>query len=170
MGSESEALKTEAERAVRRGELLDAVGLYQQVLEVNPDDAAAAARLKALSEQVSSADGSGAPHRRSSPPLAQTAEQRAERLLEQGDPRGALAIYAEILRIRPDHQLAAERKQEIEVSLMANESAEPGANAERQPDPAQPARGKPDREEFLTELLTRITRRRRPSRAFISTA
>jgi hypothetical protein len=160
MSTETDALKAEAERAVRRGELLDAVGLYQQLLAADPDDSGAAARLQVLSEQVSGETGSAAFASPPSAPPAMTAEQRAEKLLENGDARGALATYAEIVRIRPDHALAAERKREIEASLVTENSSTTPREAAA---PTTKAVGsRLTHEEVLRQLLTKIEERRRP--------
>jgi hypothetical protein len=159
MSAETDALKAEAERAVRRGELLDAVGLYQRVLVVEPDDPGALARLEALSDQISADAGAGKTPVASTPTPALTAEQRAERLVESGDARGALAIYSEILRIRPDHVLAAERKREIELSLDGAAPAQRPAPA-REP-PSSDSAPRLGKEQFLEMLLARIASRRR---------
>ncbi len=158
MPEDANELRSEAERRVKRGELREALALYERVLEMDPADAAALSRVKTLNEMIAG-DGSQTPMRAASTepaPMAQTAEQRAEAQMQRGDLRGALATYGELLRIRPDHQLARERHAEIEALLRASDRAAAAPRAA----PVAERPGLP-KERILEELLRRIAERRR---------
>lgn len=150
------AVRAEAERCIRRGDLREALALYREILASNPQDAATAGRIGALSELLS-ADGPAAPmpapFRLATPPPAHTAEQRAEVLFEKGEYPAALAAYDEILRARPDHELARERHREIEA--LAGAALSPAKAG-----PSEPPLPRGSRKELLEALLARIATRR----------
>lgn len=158
MGTDIQSMRAEAERCVKRGELREALSLYEQIIAASPSDAAAAARAKTIGELVA-ADGGGAvaprPGRVEPAPEVQSAEQRAEAMFERGDHAGALRTYAEILRIRPDHELARERHNQISALVASPD----GHSEQRAPQRAQPQ----TREQVLVELRDRIASRRRPA-------
>jgi tetratricopeptide (TPR) repeat protein len=145
--------QAEAERAVRRGELKQALFLYRRMLDEDPDDAAAKTRIAAIESLMQPHELSGLSLRTPALPsldLARppTLEQTAEMLFERGDVAAALATYEMILKDRPDHDLARERMGEL-AQLMAL------TPTVRKPDLPQ---GKP---EMLEALLARIASRRK---------
>ena len=157
MAPDTETIRSDAERCVKRGELREALALYQQIVALSPGDANAARRVKTLEELVA-AEGSSpalARPRREAPAPAQSAEQRAELMVERGDHAGALRTYAEILRLRPDHKLAQERHNQISALL-----AESGDAARKATAPKEPM----TREAALLQLRDRVASRRRAAR------
>lgn len=164
-----ESLRAEAERRIKRGELREALALYEQVAAHKPGDATAAGKVATLRELIAP-DGATVPGPDSFGPRGnpaptpaprtpgaaptQTPEQRAEAHFEAGDFAAALAAWRAILAARPDHELARERVRELESLVGA---AAPGAG--RAPTGAPPAAGPP--EAVLRDLLERIAARRR---------
>ncbi|MGI5863441.1 MAG: hypothetical protein ACOX6T_15495 [Myxococcales bacterium] len=150
---EHSKLMAGAERALRRGELKEALRLYHQVLSLEPENPPVRARIASIEALVQPSelaeqplDLSMARPVREKPP---TAEQTAEMLLERGDYRGALAAYERILQARPNHELARERLLEVQQLVDLNpRSAEP---------PALPE----DKAGLLEALLVRIASRRK---------
>ncbi len=147
-------LASDAERALRRGDLKEAVLLYRRILERDPGDAAARARLATIESLLQPSELAG----RSAPtpaPVAvgaersATPEQLAEGMFENGDYPGALQAYQQILSARPSHQLARERLQELSELVRVTT-----------PQPAKP-RPLPDRESVLASLLARVGERRK---------
>jgi len=117
-------LEADAERALRRGELKEALQLYHQVLEECPDNPPVRARIASIEQLVQPSELSARPAEaaaarpaREKPP---TPEQTAEMLFERGDYQGALAAYQRILQSRPDHALARERWNEISQLVELN--------------------------------------------------
>lgn len=145
---------TEAERALRRGELREALEQYRALLAEAPDDPAVRARIAAIESLVQPKELAGGPavpqpvptFDLSRPP---TLEQTAEMLFERGDVPAAIATYRRILQDRPDHDLARERCAEL-LDLHALSPHAP-------PSPALPR----TRPELLEALLTRIASRRK---------
>jgi tetratricopeptide (TPR) repeat protein len=148
-----ERLEAEAERALRRGELKEALRLYHQVLAASPDSPAVRTRIASIESLVQPSELAERPldqaPQRSARERPPTPEQTAEMLFERGDYQGALAAYERILAARPDHQLARERHAEIGqlISLNPRSSAPPSL-----PD---------DKEGLLEALLVRIASRRK---------
>lgn len=150
------SLALEAERAVRRGDLKEALALFRRLLSFEPDSAALRARIAAVESLVQPRELSAG--RPAQPPPGSlsferppTPEQVAEALFDRGDIAGAEATYERILKARPGHQLAHERLLEIRAAAAA------------QPDRTPPAPALPrDKDRLFEELLARIASRRRP--------
>ena len=147
-------LAARAERAVRRGEMAEAVELYEQLAQQSPGDAAIAERLANLREALqpmelqragtSARDASG-PHLR---PL--TPEQEGERLFALGDYAGAAAAYRRALKEKPDSDLIQERLLELfRLAQSAPRHSPTDASLPRAPEP------------MLKALLDRIAARKR---------
>jgi tetratricopeptide (TPR) repeat protein len=152
-GPDRSQLASDAERAVRRGELKEALRLYRRLLECDPEDRGLRARIATIESLLQPSELAG---RDVAPiiPAASfdrppTAEQQAERLFESGDYAGALSAYEQILETRPGHQLAGERIQELR-DLVAAFAPRPVT-----PMPLQ------DRAGVLEGLLSRIGQRRK---------
>lgn len=145
--------KETAERAVRRGELSEALRLYRRLLAESPGDDAARARIAAIQSLLQ-------PHELTAPssapslpdvhlPQTPTPEQRAELLFERGDLAAALAAYERIVEERPENELARERRTEL-AELCAISHGTP-----KRPKPLPP------RSQLLEALLERIAARRK---------
>ena len=148
-------LLDEADRAVRRGELKEALVLLRQLLERDPASEALQARVRSVESLLQPKElfapqallprvGSRSFEH---PP---TLEQVAEALFDHGDIAGALSTYERVLLARPNHQLARERLQEIRAVAGARPKA-PG-RAEALPKA---------KDRLYEELLARIASRRR---------
>ena len=115
---EHSKLMAEAERALRRGELKEALRLYHEVLALEPESPPVRARIASIEALVQPSELAERPVDLSPPRPAHekppTAEQTAEMLFERGDYQGALAAYERILQARPGHELARERLLEMQ--------------------------------------------------------
>jgi tetratricopeptide (TPR) repeat protein len=109
--------ESRAERALRRGDLADALSLYESLVAAFPADAALANKLAQLrdslqpmelhSPKASFREGASAAQRPSTP------AQEGERLFALGDYVGAAAAYRRALAERPDSELLKERLLEL---------------------------------------------------------
>jgi tetratricopeptide (TPR) repeat protein len=110
--------QADAERAVRRGELKEALSILRQMLAESPGDAQVQVRIAAIESLVQPRELSEARAVPVAPSIdftrPPTLEQTAEMLLERGDVAGAIATYQRVLKDRPDHELARERCRELE--------------------------------------------------------
>jgi tetratricopeptide (TPR) repeat protein len=151
-------MQARAERALRRGELAEAVGLYETLVQQFPQDDALAQKLSLLRESLQPMElhspkarppASDAPlsHGPSSP------VQEGERLFALGDYAGAAAAYRRALQERPDNELIKERL--LELYRLAT-----AAPVHSPTDRALPK----DPEPRLHALLDRLAARRRIKR------
>ncbi|HEY3449002.1 MAG TPA: tetratricopeptide repeat protein [Myxococcales bacterium] len=153
--------QAEAERAVRRGELKQALALYRELAREVPEDPLIPSRIATI-ESLLQPDEISVAGCAPTPPASgmslsrsSTLEQTAELLFERGDLPGAIATYERVLKERPDHDLARERHAELQhLTSLTPASAAAGPRA-APPLPQQ----KP---EMLEALLARIANRRKP--------
>lgn len=150
-------MQARAERALRRGELADAVGLYEQLAQAFPDEQALAQKLALLRESLQPME-----LQKSRPPPAHAETlrmgpsspvQEGERLFALGDYAGAAAAYRRALQERPDNELIQERL--LELYRLAT-----SAPVHSPTDRALPKRP----EDRLQALLDRLAARRRLKR------
>ncbi|MBF5040993.1 tetratricopeptide repeat protein [Aggregicoccus sp. 17bor-14] len=150
--------ESRAERALRRGDLSEAVSLYESLVAAFPADAALAGRLAQLRESLqpmelqspkaSFREPAGHARRPSTP------AQEGERLFALGDYAGAAAAYRRALAERPDSELLKERL--LELFRLAQ--AAPKHSPTDQALPREPAAK-------LEALLDRLAARRRLPRS-----
>ena len=108
-----------AERALRRGELSEAVGLYERLCRAFPQDEALSLKLANLREMLQPEELQAL--RSSAPPLPveripqgpSSPVAEGERLFALGDYAGAAAAYRRALQERPNSELIRERLEEI---------------------------------------------------------
>ncbi|PTL85564.1 tetratricopeptide repeat protein [Vitiosangium sp. GDMCC 1.1324] len=108
-----------AERALRRGELSEAVSLYETLCRAFPEDAALVLKLATLREMLQpqelqtleALEASAQPESIPQGPSSPVAE--GERLFALGDYAGAAAAYRRALQERPDNELIRERLEEL---------------------------------------------------------
>ena len=150
---ERDAVEARADRAMRRGELSTALELFSQLTAAFPGgDAQLGLKLKQLKENLQpmelvSAKSRFAPEPpsvKSSGPL-----DEAEVLAARGDYAGAITAYRKALAARPDNELAKERITELFALVQAQAPRRPAARAVTA-------------ERVLTDLLDRISVRRKP--------
>jgi tetratricopeptide (TPR) repeat protein len=146
--------QAEAERALRRGELKEALAIFRELLVEAPDDPQIKARIAAIESLVQPRELSEAPAK-SAPSVdrerAPTLEETAETLFENGDVAGAIAVYERILRDRPEHELARERCAELKA-----------LHVRLRPETAESIEGLPmNRPDLMKALLARIAVRRK---------
>lgn len=147
MGFDVESARQEAERCVRRGDLRDAVVLYERIVAQAPTDVRARARLASVRALLQPSELNAirdAPL--PLPPVGATAEEEGERLAALGRFGEASAMYAQAVEQRPDSPLLVERYKEL-LALAR----------ELKPPPPRP----PDRLSALRSLLDRLQRNRR---------
>lgn len=147
----------QVERALRRGELAEAVGLLEVLARAFPADAALGTRLaevrgalqpdELLRPRVVPVHVVDEEHAGEAPSLA----HEGERLFARGDFAGAAAAYRQALRERPDSELLRERLEEL-FEL---------ARAQAPVRPAAPPPGGEDARSRLEALLDRVATRRR---------
>ncbi|HSP77540.1 MAG TPA: hypothetical protein VLQ93_03365 [Myxococcaceae bacterium] len=105
-----------AERALRRGEISEAVSLYDTLCQAFPEDAALALKRANLREMLQPSELLALPSR---PPLERaplgpsSPVAEGERLFALGDYVGAAAAYRRALQERPDSELIRERLEEL---------------------------------------------------------
>ncbi|MBI3181930.1 MAG: tetratricopeptide repeat protein [Myxococcales bacterium] len=148
--SERSELEARADRCVRRGELADALGLYQAITAAFPDEPAVLRKIDQLRESLQPAElnsakvafepGAG---------LTETLEAQAERLFSLGDYPGAIAAYRRALKAKPDNELIRERLAEL---FRLAQDAPPRAT-----EPSLPQ----EPVSMLQALLDRVSSRRR---------
>jgi tetratricopeptide (TPR) repeat protein len=106
-----------AERALRRGELSEAVSLYETLCQAFPGDEALSSRLTLLREMLQPSELQSAPPSHPAPPPRplgrSSAVAEGERLFAMGDYVGAASAYRRALQERPDNELIRERLEEI---------------------------------------------------------
>jgi tetratricopeptide (TPR) repeat protein len=150
-------MQARAERALRRGELAEAVGLYEALLREHPDDEALGQKLALLRESLQPMElqspKAAAPKRESVPLGPSSPIQEGERLFAIGDYAGAAAAYRRALQERPDSELIKERL--VELYRLA-QAAPVHSPTDRQL-PKEP-------EPLLQALLDRVAARRRLKR------
>jgi tetratricopeptide (TPR) repeat protein len=108
-----------AERALRRGELSEALSLYETLCQAFPEDQALALKLSNLRETLQPQElqalralqASARPEAIPQGPSSPAAE--GERLFALGDYAGAAAAYRRALQERPDNELIRERLEEL---------------------------------------------------------
>ncbi|HYO54535.1 tetratricopeptide repeat protein [Archangium sp.] len=108
-----------AERALRRGELSEALSLYETLCRAFPEDPALALKLANLRETLQPQElqalqalqASARPEAIPQGPSSPAAE--GERLFSLGDYAGAAAAYRRALQERPDNELIRERLEEL---------------------------------------------------------
>ncbi|WNG47801.1 hypothetical protein F0U60_29470 [Archangium minus] len=109
-----------AERALRRGELSEALSLYETLCRAFPEDSALALKLANLREMLQPEELQALQALQASPqpvesiplgPSSPAAE--GERLFALGDYVGAAAAYRRALHERPDNELFRERLEEL---------------------------------------------------------
>lgn len=111
-------MQARADRALRRGELAEAVGLYEALAQQFPQDEALAQKLALLRESLQPMELQSAKAR---PPIHEapvtqgpsSPVQEGERLFALGDYAGAAAAYRRALQERPDNELLQERLVEL---------------------------------------------------------
>lgn len=150
-------MQARAERALRRGELADAVALYEQLAQSFPDDQALAQKLALLRESLQPMElqkSRPPPAREEARPLGPSSPvQEGERLFALGDFAGAAAAYRRALQQRPDNELIQERLLELYRLATASPVHSPTDRAL----PKKP-------EDRLQALLDRLAARRRLKR------
>ncbi len=111
-------MQARAERALRRGELAEAVGLYETLVQQFPQDEALAQKLALLRESLQPMELHSSKARPPAPeePVPQgpsSPVQEGERLFALGDYVGAAAAYRRALQERPGNELIKERLVEL---------------------------------------------------------
>jgi tetratricopeptide (TPR) repeat protein len=107
--------ESQADRALRRGELSTALSLYQAIATAFPTDEAVQVKLKRIRENLQPMELTSAKAR---PPIEQAKPptnsiQSAEALAARGDYAQAIALYRKALEKRPDSDLIRERLAEL---------------------------------------------------------
>jgi tetratricopeptide (TPR) repeat protein len=152
-------LQARAERAKRRGELAEAVSLYETLARAFPEDEALAQKLALLREslqpmELQALQRPRPPAHEERPSLAPSSPvQEGERLFALGDYAGAAAAYRRALQERPDSELIKERL----VELYRLATTAPVHSPTDQALPKEP-------EPLLHALLDRLAARRRLKR------
>lgn len=150
-------MQVRAERALRRGELAEAVGLYSTLVQQFPQDEALAQKLALLRESLQPMElhspKAAAPKEERLPLGPSSPIQEGERLFALGDYAGAAAAYRRALQERPDNELIKERL--IELYRLAQ-----AAPVHSPTDRALPKEPEP----LLHALLDRLAARRRLKR------
>ncbi|ATB48300.1 tetratricopeptide repeat protein [Corallococcus macrosporus] len=151
-------MESRADRALRRGELTEALGLYESLVRAFPADAALAVKLANARELLQPAELEviQAARATASIPLPvgpSSPVQEGERLFALGDYAGAAACYRRAVQERPDSELLKERLIELYGLAKAMPLQSPTDRA--LPDKAEPR---------LQALLDRVASRRRLKR------
>jgi tetratricopeptide (TPR) repeat protein len=152
-------MQARAERALRRGELAEAVGLYETLVREFPGDEALSQKLALLREslqpmELQALQKARPPAQEERLPLGPSSPvQEGERLFALGDYVGAAAAYRRALQERPDSELIKERL--IELYRLATT-----APVYSPTDRALPKEPEP----LLQALLDRVAARRRIKR------
>lgn len=151
-------MEARADRALRRGELAEALGLYDSLVRAFPDDAGLALKLANLRDslqpsELQALEALRPPEEASLPLSPSSPVQEGERLFSLGDYVGAAAAYRRALQERPDSELLKERL--IELYRLSKEMP-----VQSPTDKALPKEAKPR----LQALLDRVAARRRLKR------
>jgi len=146
--------ESRAERALRRGDLADAVSLYETLVAAFPGEAPLARKLAELRDSLQPMELHSPKARfRDEATVSQrpsTPAQEGERLFALGDYAGAAAAYRRAVAERPDSELLKERL--LELFRLAQ--AAPRHSPTDQALPRDPAAR-------LEALLDRLASRRR---------
>lgn len=151
-------MEARADRALRRGELAEALHLYESLVQDFPGDAALALKLANLKDSLQPSElqallASRPPEEPSLPLAPSSPAQEGERLFALGDYVGAAAAYRRALQERPDSELLKERL--IELYRLAREMPLQSPTDKALPKAAEPR---------LQALLDRVAARRRLKR------
>lgn len=149
------SLETQAERSLRRGELSEALSLFQSLAAAFPGDAQLAARIRDLSESLQPAELHRLPRDAADlpvPPPSDDPAQEGERLFALGNYAAAAASYRAAVAADPENDLLRERLEQLYQLALA--TSRPSANGRSGAPPPDPAR-------VLSTLLDRISTRRR---------
>ncbi len=151
-------MEARADRALRRGELAEALGLYEALVRAFPDDAALALKLSNLRDslqpsELQALEALRPPEAAFLPLSPSSPVQEGERLFVLGDYVGAAAAYRRALQERPDSELLKERL--IELYRLSKEMPLQSPTDKALPEEAQPR---------LQALLDRVAARRRLKR------
>jgi predicted Zn-dependent protease len=139
-------LEREAERALKRGELVEAVSHLRLIAAQAPSDSALAERIAQLEASLEPSERARLPTNHTPPPQPSPSPlAQAEHLAHRGDYAGAVVLLQTYLRQTPN-ALVEERLAELVALAHAR----------------APARANPgDKTLLLAELLRRIETRRR---------
>lgn len=148
-------LVSRGERALRRGEMSEALRLFEEALRAAPGDEGILRKLANVRENLQPSELQSVMFTPPPPPAelstrAMSPEQEGERLFALGDYVGAAAAYRRALRDKPDSELIRERL----VELFNLAQAAPRARPTEQKLPQRP-------EEKLQALLDRIASRKK---------
>jgi tetratricopeptide (TPR) repeat protein len=151
-------MQARAERALRRGELAEAVALYEELAQQFPQDETLTQKLALLRESLQPMELQAAKARAPAleeplPKGPSSPVQEGERLFTLGDYSGAAAAYRRALQERPDNELIKERL--VELYRLATSS--PVHSPTDRALPKEPA-------PRLQALLDRLAARRRLKR------
>ncbi|NTX02336.1 MULTISPECIES: hypothetical protein [unclassified Myxococcus] len=151
-------MEARADRALRRGELVEAVDLYETLTHAFPDDASLADKLANVREsllplELQKLEAARPPEEPELPVGPSSPAQEGERLFALGDYVGAAAAYRRALQERPDNELFKERL--LEIFQMAREMPLQSPTDKALPKAPQPR---------LQALLDRVASRRRLKR------
>ncbi|HEX8823499.1 MAG TPA: tetratricopeptide repeat protein [Archangium sp.] len=107
-----------AERALRRGELTEALSVFETLCRAFPDDAVLAGKLANVREMMQPEElqalrSSPSPRSEPIPQGPSSPVTEGERLFALGDYAGAAAAYRRALQERPDSELIRERLVEL---------------------------------------------------------
>jgi tetratricopeptide (TPR) repeat protein len=148
-----------AERALRRGELNEAVGLYESLCRAFPEDEALGLKLANLREMLQPEELQALQALKASarpdaiPQGPSTPASEGERLFFLGDYVGAAAAYRRALQEHPENELFRERL--VELYRMARSLPVSSPTDRQLPRQAEP---------LLHALLDRLAARRRIKR------
>ncbi|MFY1827919.1 hypothetical protein ACN47A_18510 [Myxococcus fulvus] len=151
-------MEARADRALRRGELVEALDLYEALILAFPGDGLLADKLANLREslqplELQKLEASRPPEEPELPLGPSSPAQEGERLFALGDYVGAAAAYRRAVQERPDNELFKERL--LEVYRMAKEMPLQSPTDKALPKAPQPR---------LQALLDRVASRRRLKR------
>lgn len=143
---ERQAVESQVERHLRRGELSEAWSRLQALVAEHPDDPALAARLAQLEESLDPSERHRVALARVEPTGGHKSPMhQAEALAAAGKYAEAITIYRELLASRPDWDLVKERLAELfQLAQVAG-----------------PRRTPVNREGLFQHLLQRISTRKR---------
>lgn len=162
-----------AERHLRRGELVEAALLYEQLRRAHPHDARLVARAEEIRSQLQPLEQAELTRRLSgdvaaAPPAESSPVERAEALVTYGRLAEAVAAYRDELAADPANELLRERYDELRRQLSR------GASAPAVPAPATSAvAGAPealpaDPVERARALLERVRQNRRTPQSYFT--
>lgn len=142
-------IEARADRCLRRGELAEALSLYERISSHFPDDASLQRKLAQVRDSLQPTELTHAKaNLREPPPADSPLEAQAERRVATGDLAGAIALYRRALQAKPDNELIQERL--AELFRLAQQAPQSSA-----PKPPEDPAG------LLRDLLQRLSSRRR---------